>query len=544
MFFMSQIAEYFRMVFSVLLAAIISFGQTAGINIPVIGYRDRLFQAPSYSFYAPTEKVSNSGSIDKTKDYTMYLAKNETEYCQIAFRVKAKRNDCTISLSEFKDSEGNVLDSEFCEVYYVKTTGEAINGCAPDGLIPIDTRETLIDCAPQTNYVFYIGVKSTENTKPGDYTATVSFERKSTLNPDTENITATVKAHVWDFTLPETPSMDTAMGLERRAIAEAHHVAVNSEECQRLYCEYYEFLLQHGISAYDLPYDVLSDEADAYMSDPRCKSFRIYYSSDDNYIKAVYEKLSAHPDWAEKAYFYAIDEPNDEEAYARYYEIANRLKRLYPGYHMVTPYCTYNLTVNGEETTAPKLQEGNSDIMCALSSFFSEKDKLTEMYERQSKGDKLWWYVCCGPRPSSDYCNLFTQYDGLKHRILFWQQKDLGITGLLYWDTNYWFDVSDIWNSAWTTPWTGVDTFGDGSLMYHGYHIGKGPVSSLRLEAVANGIEDYEYLTMAEELLGKDYVEKTINKITTDLTHYTYSDNQFNKVRTALGNAIEKAVKA
>ncbi|MBQ5381489.1 MAG: DUF4091 domain-containing protein, partial [Ruminococcus sp.] len=77
---------------------------------------------------------------------------------------------------------------------------------------------------------------------------------------------------------------------------------------------------------------------------------------------------------------------------------------------------------------------------------------------------------------------------------------------------------------------------------YDGYHLGLDtPVSSLRLEAVTNGIEDYEYLTLAEQLLGKDYVDQTIARLSTDLKHYTLSDALFAQVRTELGNAIEAA---
>ena len=86
--------------------------------------------------------------------------------------------------------------------------------------------------------------------------------------------------------------------------------------------------------------------------------------------------------------------------------------------------------------------------------------------------------------------------------------------------------------------------FGDGVLVYPGKAVKiDGPVSGLRLEAVANGIEDYAYLCMAEELLGEAYVRRTIAKVTRDLTHYTLSEAQFARVRVALGNAIEKTAK-
>ena len=182
--------------------------------------------------------------------------------------------------------------------------------------------------------------------------------------------------------------------------------------------------------------------------------------------------------------------------------------------------------------------------MCPETVVFDEDGFAERAWTRQANGDKLWWYVCCGPSPKTDYCNLFTQQEGIKHRVLFWQQKQYNVTGLLYWSTSYWSDVGgDPWTSAWTTPWTGVDTFGDGSLLYDGYHVGvNGPVSSLRLEAVANGIEDYEYLTMAEELLGADFVNGILSTVTKDLTHYTLSDAQLAIVRVELGSAIEYAM--
>jgi len=211
---------------------------------------------------------------------------------------------------------------------------------------------------------------------------------------------------------------------------------------------------------------------------------------------------------------------------------------------MVTPFCTKEVEVNGKVSQSISLQESGSNIICPVSNIFSEDGFIDEAHKRVAEGDKLWWYVCCGPSPSSNYCNLFTQSEGIRHRILFWQQNDLDITGLLYWSTNYWSDVNDVWDSAWTTPWTGYDTFGDGSLLYNGNKVGiDGPVSSLRLEAVTNGIEDYEYLEMAEKLLGKEYKDKIISKISRDLEHYTYDDERFAKVRIELGNAIEEVVK-
>ena len=41
-----------------------------------------------------------------------------------------------------------------------------------------------------------------------------------------------------------------------------------------MYAKYYESLLAHKISAYELPEDIRSDKADAYMDDPRVTGFK------------------------------------------------------------------------------------------------------------------------------------------------------------------------------------------------------------------------------------------------------------------------------
>lgn len=548
--FTSLLAWYRRMV--ALCSAILIF-IASGVPLEVSmsqllvrGVAPHVLSVPSYCFYEPTVKLTKTGALEKNASHTMYLAKNESEYCQLALQARLDRGDARVTLTPFTNENGETLETVFCEEYFVKTTGESLFGSSPDALVPLAVgAENKLPMVKMNNYPLYIGVKTCADTAPGDYTARLTLLcLKNEDGNKNERLDLEITAHVWDFTLPETPAMDTAMGLGKGEIARAHRVDVNSPEADALYKTYYEFLLEHHISAYSLPVDILSAEADAYMSDPRCTSFMVPYADDDT-IRAYAEKLASNPEWAAKAYFYPIDEPSDEAAYASYVEISDRLASLYPAYHMVTPFFVPKVTIGGEERDGIELQNGRSDIICAISNLFSDPDFTASAQRRQAQGDKLWWYVCCGPGPKTDYCNLFTHQEGIKHRILFWQQKSLNITGLLYWHTNYWSEVGgDPWSSAWTTPWTGLDTFGDGSLLYDGYRVGvNGPVSSLRLEAVANGVEDYACLTLAQELLGGEFVRKTIAKVSKDLEHYTLSDAAFAKVRIELGAAIEAALR-
>ena len=89
---------------------------------------------------------------------------------------------------------------------------------------------------------------------------------------------------------------------------------------------------------------------------------------------------------------------------------------------------------------------------------------------------------------------------------------------------------------------TPYDIYGNGVLVYPGHGLGiEEPLSSLRLELVRDGIEDYEYLTIFEKLYGEDALELMIKQITTSLGSYTTDEELFTQVRISLGLLIEKA---
>jgi hypothetical protein len=133
----------------------------------------------------------------------------------------------------------------------------------------------------------------------------------------------------------------------------------------------------------------------------------------------------------------------------------------------------------------------------------------TDFYQdRLRAGDTLWTYVCCGPKPP--YANFFIDQPAVDHRVLFWQARKLGATGLLYWCVCWWPGLP--------TPATGESCFphvpfdfseaatyksfkanGDGLLLYPGPDWT--PYSSIRLEVIRDGVEDYEYLALLARLV-------------------------------------------
>lgn len=519
---------------SIVLACIFSFLSSAGLSLPGQGAGTSLKSDVTGCLYASTNKIRNNEYIGKVSKFGICLAKYEREACQLVLKSTSVKNNLEWVMTDFTNGNGDKLACSVFKEAYINVSTTSTPKYYPDALVPFAGGDFSIT-EKNINQPYYIQVYASPQTPAGEYTSTIIIKD----NDAGERVECIFKISVtvWDFTLPVTPSCETAMGLERGQIAAKHGVAGDSAEAQALYEKYYEYLLSHKVSAYNIPVDILSDEADAYMSDPRVTSFCIPYSWDDDTLVRYYTKVSSNPVWAAKGFFYPIDEPSTAEAYATYCQMTDRLAQLCPGYNMVTPFFKYKFTDAGTDFNSVTQQKGRSNIICSISNLFDEKGFADDVAARVKDGDKSWWYVCCGPK--GDYCNIFTHWEGIQHRLLFWQQKQCNVTGLLYWSTSYWTDVDDVWTEALTTPWTGKDSFGDGSLFYNGNKVGiDGPVSSLRLEAVTDGIDDYEYLAMAEQLFGENYIDDIISEVSKSLTKYTYSDELFAKVREKLGSDI------
>ena len=79
-------------------------------------------------------------------------------------------------------------------------------------------------------------------------------------------------------------------------------------------------------------------------------------------------------------------------------------------------------------------------------------------------------------------------------------------------------------------------------LIYPGFKVALDylePVGSLRLECVRDGIEDYEYFTILEEIIGKDKVDMIINEFTTSVIDYSTDAELFTALHEAIGSLIE-----
>ena len=204
--------------------------------------------------------------------------------------------------------------------------------------------------------------------------------------------------------------------------------------------------------------------------------------------------------WFDKAYHQMIDEPRKD--------YLDTVKQLHKLSHEAVP----DLKVLITACWPPRLPEDSVDIWVPLTPSF----KPEEAPRLRAQGDETWWYVCCAPK--RPHANFFIDYPAIDHRILFWQSWKYGAQGVLYWGLNYWTRIDkdvranvpagadDRWpNAPWVpNPFAGIN--GDGYSMYPG--PGGTPLSSVRLEVMRDGLEDYEYLYLLRGLCDRLRREK------------------------------------
>lgn len=497
-----------------------------------------------------------STDIGTSATLRMSMAKNEIESCQIYLASENGHSDLSIAFTPFENGVGGSLETEMTMHHYVST--ESVKNPNykvqfPDAMIPLSQ----FDIKDGYSQGFLLKAKAGKDAEAGLYESKVTV-----TNADGEVVkVAKVYAEVWDMALPDESSCATAFGLSWYTVYTTHKLYEGDDA--QLYKNYYEYMLENRISAYHMPYDFNDPRVDEYINDPRVSSFcvdgcqAIFDQLTDDEISGLYEKYGDNENWKKKAYFYYVDEPSNQSQITELKYAHNRLERLFPGSRHVTPICSNPWY--GERDQVEVVSE-LTNLWCPISSFFADRSLVNGIFfstvratslgvdsvnkygigadrfaAYKDAGDELWWYVCV--LPQAPFANFFTNYQGEASRALFWQQYMFGVDGCLYWAVNYWD------GSEWRTSDNDFYS-GDGLLIYSGYRFGiNGPIGSIRMEYIRDGIEDFEYLTMAEKLCGKEAVNEILSTVTTGITKYTDDSKVIEAAKSELAKLIMSAEK-
>ena len=436
-------------------------------------------------------------------------------------------------------------------------TADMFIGFYPDALVPIDKcvkkKENKIDEGMNQGIWFNVNIPA--DAQSGEY------EGKVTLTVNGENKEIPLKLKVYDLTMPTEMHNVNSFGLWYHYIQYGEGDKITDDT----YSNYYWYLANKRITPAYIPFEgcdlgiaYCPEDTDAYAAalveyanngivsgyalpcNPVTPAGKEYSIIDEDMLVqlltsmvnkniALRENGDTTTNLFKKAYIYAgniIDEPRDEQAEQVkacdkvIIEAKNEIKDLLDAYpdlqeslvalkHVVTitPKVTESL-FEGDDST------GGIQTWCPYISEFHSADFLAWSEQRKQStgrvnGEDFWWYNCIEPE------NPFPSYqldDNLiAARTMEWMKYDFDISGHVYWSVNFWYKclsfsgggrytIRDIWND----PNTFEKANGDGHLIYPGsmYALNT-PISTLRLESIREGNEDYEYLWMFEQKLAE-----------------------------------------
>ena len=490
----------------------------------------------------------------------MYCAKNEIEFTQFALASQTGHKGLSVSVSPFKNSKGDTIRTEmYCEDFIQITDVRSDIGSIADVMSPILDG---ISIAAGKFQPFGVKAFTEEDTPYGMYEATITVK-----DADGNEIKkALVFLFVWDFVLPEASYCRTSFGLFSYNIG-----ASNTATAEERYKNYYDFFIENRMNPTLLPYDICTDEADAYMSDPRVNSFLAggqgyggSYDTTDAQLVERYEKLSQNEEWMDKVYFYYDDEPlpwtkdNVDTVELQTSSIKKNyqhVRELFPGAKLIIPNHYNEITDDdpaqmsfGADIVGFCLEY--SSIICPHMWMFNDYEKtnvnvwytkemvdrfgtLKERIDAKLASDpeaEFWWYSSDNPRDGMS--NIYITKTGVECRTVFWQQYLYEADGFLYWLISE-FDKVNSRNTAMSDIYAGV-------LCYSNkvYKTDEA-VGANRVEMVRDGIEDFDYLNMIEEQFGKEVADAFVARVTTDLLICTKDSSVIESVRMEMGELLQ-----
>jgi hypothetical protein len=307
---------------------------------------------------------------------------------------------------------------------------------------------------------------------------------------------------VWDFSLPSETHLRTAVSFRDPSVEQVY-----SSLPERLRLRYYDFLLEHrinpdniyrydppkitdlvrwdrqGMNAFNITYAVKPKDLKPNAPYPEDKKKEIMATLD-----AIIPQLKEKGLY-KKAYVYGFDEVRPE-TFNAIKDIFSTIKAKYPDLTILTT--AYDASYG--EATGISMVDGWVPLTRAYN---ADRAK-----QARARGKQVWWYICIEPK--KPYANWLIEYDAIDARSLMGLQSvKYQPDGFLYYAVNRWplskKPITEGPYTDWETRSFG-ECNGDGSFICAGPD---GPLSTIRMENIRDGIEDYEYFWVLGQEISK-----------------------------------------
>ena len=477
---------------------------------------------------------------------------NEYESCQLFITAKEDISSFELQTVDLKKGDA-VLSAENINVYvqkYVYFNDTSGTGRIPDPLIPMDAaakyEENTIEEGKNGGLwvTIYVPKETEAGVYQGDFTLSVKTKGKL------ENVKIPVTVEVYDYTLSDEVHANTIFSWRHHQVAAGELDGSND-----MMTAYYDFCVDYRISPQAFPLEVLSGEeyienVIKYYDQISIYTLHCYVGHIsgelDRFPELIKEQIleiakvcTTDKNYFEKLMYYFIDEPNilDENVrnsvISRSKNVRSYLQEcvdvikadhtgMYDGLKSISGWertiteipsvipvakAAAQWMLENEDTPEGQELLNVINCICPLFPTFTDdfRDQLiafTEKYDIE-----LWWYGCVANlEPTPTY--FIGDENLLSSRTVSWLQKKYNIQGNLYWDI-----AGYTWDQANSGSGYNVDLYewpdrdgsnglqaGDGNLVYPGAAYGiYGPLPSLRLMSIRDGMEEYELLLDIEK---------------------------------------------
>ena len=432
----------------------------------------------------------------------------------------------------------SVYAEHYFEVYQPTSTAtyKPQTGYYPDALIPIERYIARRQDKVNKDWLqaIWINCDIPRDCVPGEYTGT------GTLTVNGQSVTVNISADVVNVEMPEkvTPRSAFAIWYDHVTFGEGDNMNDDT------YANYYEFMLSKRLTPTSMIPDKMSS-MDAFIQgavevsqDPRATVYRSYNSGDNGDITGMLTALmnknlelrragDMETDLFEKLMVYVFDEPgvngipydSIRDFDKNIYESKKAVKALLA---KVTDVDTTDLqeSVMKVAHLVTFMSEGIDERLIATEDkggvqtwcphmnwcWYGGKEEILERLNSTARdgGDDVWWYWCVTGAPGITY---LTDDIAVGPRVASWKQYELQISGTLYWNVacyRYYNNTAYVDRDVYNDPLTYGTLNGEGQLIYPGAYYGLNePLSSIRLENIRDGQEDFEYLLLLENGVNK-----------------------------------------
>ena len=215
--------------------------------------------------------------------------------------------------------------------------------------------------------------------------------------------------------------------------------------------------------------------------------------------------------WHQKAYVYVLDETtrrSEELKAERYARLAHKASAQ-SGYRV-----KFLLTDDPRPRALGGVKTANTflydDVDIWTLRYYYFFGRVPAVRERKNAGKEIWWYSYTNGSVRQNPSFVIDK-PHIDSRVWGWMMEEWNVDGILNWGFNRWGKATT--GAGWRDPYRDPLSFsvgatrsnGDTCLVYPGYYPRYGlddptaaPVSSLRLEALRDGLEEREYLKQAK----------------------------------------------